>query len=269
MPLKVLTRNLWHNAGPYPARRERIRAWLSELSPDVIGFQEVLRGPQFDQAAELLDGCGYHVAFVSAVQFWNDPSLEYGNVIAARWPIADQETLRLPDGGDGELRSALSVTIDAPFGPLSVTCTHLNWKLHQGWVRERQVVAVCQLALRRRPRGGFPPILLGDFNAEPDSTEIRYIKGLHALNGASVHFRDVWRMAGEGEGITWSNENDYARPALEPDRRIDYIFVGPPLPSGIGKVESCRVVCNDGQDGVWPTDHFGVYAELRTEPLPR
>jgi hypothetical protein len=33
-------------------------------------------------------------------------------------------------------------------------------------------------------------------------------------------------------------------------------------------VTHCRVVCDDEQDGVWPTDHFGVYAELRTEPLP-
>jgi hypothetical protein len=29
----------------------------------------------------------------------------------------------------------------------------------------------------------------------------------------------------------------------------------------------CRAVRNDEQDGVWPTGHFGVFAELRTEPL--
>jgi hypothetical protein len=38
---------------------------------------------------------------------------------------------------------------------------------------------------------------------------------------------------------------------------------------GIGKIEKCRVVCDDEVDGVWPSDHFGLYAELRTEPLPR
>ena len=27
-------------------------------------------------------------------------------------------------------------------------------------------------------------------------------------------------------------------------------------------------VCDDEVDGVWPSDHFGVYAELRTEPIP-
>jgi hypothetical protein len=27
------------------------------------------------------------------------------------------------------------------------------------------------------------------------------------------------------------------------------------------------VVCDDERDGIWPSDHFGVYAELRSEPL--
>ena len=55
---------------------------------------------------------------------------------------------------------------------------------------------------------------------------------------------------------------------FEPDRRIDYIFTGWPVRNGIGQLLSCRVVCDDERDGVWPSDHFGVYAELRTEPIP-
>ena len=67
---------------------------------------------------------------------------------------------------------------------------------------------------------------------------------------------------------TWANRNAYAAPWIEPDRRIDYVFVGPPQqPSGIGNVETCRVVCDDVEADVWPSDHFGVYAELRTESL--
>ena len=101
-----------------------------------------------------------------------------------------------------------------------------------------------------------------------DSAEIRYVAGLQSLDGRSVHFRDAWRVAGDGgPGLTWANRNPYARPWLEPDRRIDYVFSGPPLRDGRGVIESCRVVCDDEHDGVWPSDHFGVYAELRTEPL--
>ena len=65
--------------------------------------------------------------------------------------------------------------------------------------------------------------------------------------------------------MTWSNLNPYARVENEPRRRIDYLFVGLPGRKGLGAIESCRVVCNEEEDGVWPTDHFGVFAELRTE----
>jgi endonuclease/exonuclease/phosphatase family metal-dependent hydrolase len=269
MTVSVLTLNVWHNNGPYPERRILIRDWITRLRPDLIAFQEVLRGPGCDQLHDLTDGFGYHTDFVSAVTFWNDTTLEFGNAVAARWPLLDREAIVLPDAGDGEMRAALSVTVDAPFGPIGFTITHLNWKPHHGWIRERQVQAVCALSRRRRPVDGFPPIIAGDFNAEPDSTEIRYVKGLHALDGRSVHFHDAWAIAGDGAGITWSNRNPYARQALEPDRRIDYVFAGRPLANGIGLIESCRVVCDMPEDGIWPSDHFGVYAELRSEPLRR
>jgi hypothetical protein len=75
-------------------------------------------------------------------------------------------------------------------------------------------------------------------------------------------------MAGEdGAGHTWDNANAYAALDLEPNRRIDYIFVGFPARTGVGRLTSCRLVCNDQKDGIWPTDHFGVYAELCTEPI--
>ncbi|MHB8574971.1 MAG: endonuclease/exonuclease/phosphatase family protein [Dehalococcoidia bacterium] len=267
MTLKVLTLNLWNRSGPYAERRPLIRSWIEQLQPDLIGFQEALRSDGDDQVAELLAGLEYQIDFVKAVDFWDDARMAFGNAVASRWPIRERETLRLPDAGDAEQRAAITVTVDAPFGPIGFTCTHLNWKLHHGWVRERQVVAVTEFARARRPRGGFPPILVGDFNAQPESTEIRYVKGLHALDGGSVHFRDAYAIAGDGDGTTWSNRNDYARPSLEPDRRIDYIFVGPPQRDGVGNIEHCRVVCNTSDHRVWPTDHFGVYAELRTEPL--
>jgi endonuclease/exonuclease/phosphatase family metal-dependent hydrolase len=269
MTLKVLSLNLWNRSGPWPLRAKRIRGWIDRLDPDLIGFQEVLRGNGVDLAAELVESRGYHSDFARAVEFWNDPELAFGNSIASRWPLEERDELALPDDGDGEKRVALSATIASPHGPISFTSTHLNWRLHHGRVREQQVATLCDWVRARRPEAGFPPILVGDFNAEPESSEIRYVCGLQSLAGRSVHFRDAWRQAGDGgDGLTWSKRNDYARPWLEPDRRIDYIFVGPPrVPSGLGNVESCRVVCDDEVDGVWPSDHFGVFAELRTEPL--
>jgi endonuclease/exonuclease/phosphatase family metal-dependent hydrolase len=272
MSLSVLTLNLWHDAGPWPERQRSIRAWLDRLDPDLIGFQEALRGESMDQVATLLEGRGYHLDYVEASPFWRGSgSLSFGNAIASRWPIEERHELSLPDRGDGETRAALTAQIDSPLGLLSLTTTHLNWKLHQGDTRCKQVVALADQVLRLRPRDGFPPIVVGDFNAEPDSDEIRFMRGGHAIGDRSVYFNDAFRVAGDsdqGAGHSWCNRNTYARGAFEPDKRIDYIFAGYPKPDGCGMIESCRVVCDETSYGVWPSDHFGVYAELRSEAAP-
>ncbi|MFP6579821.1 MAG: endonuclease/exonuclease/phosphatase family protein [Myxococcota bacterium] len=267
MSLSVLTLNLWHDSGPWRQRCQRIGEWIDRLDPDLIGFQEVIAGDDYDQVAEILGARAYHCDFVKASPFWGEGKGSFGNAIASRWPITQRWPLVLPDRGDGETRAALGVAIDAPVGKLTFWCTHLHWKLHHGSVRERQVVALAQEVIARRVRDGFPPIVVGDFNAEPDSDEIRFMKGTHSIGEKSVLFYDAWQVAGcDGPGITWSNRNDYARTALEPERRIDYIFSGYPLQNGLGHLEACRVVCDDAAGGVWPSDHFGVYAEFCDQP---
>ncbi len=269
MTLSVLTLNLWNDSGPWEARAQRIRDWIDALDPDLIGFQEALRGEGYDQVAELLEGRPYHLDYVHGSPIRRrDRELSFGNAVASRWPLLSRCEIVLPHAGDAETRAAITVGVQAPFGVVSFSCTHLHWRFHQGETRERQVVALCDQVLRLRSRDGFPPVLVGDFNAEPDSDEIRYVTGRHSIGGRSVYFHDAWRVAGDvGDGVTWSNRNPYARAELEPERRLDYVFAGMPRRDGVGLLETCRVVCNDEKDGVWPSDHFGVYAELRTEPL--
>ncbi len=269
MSLSVLTLNIWHDSGDWPARRARIREWIQRLDPDLIGLQEVLRGDSLDQLDEILEGLGHHRDYGAAQDSWLGRPVCFGNAVASRWPIVEREPRALPHGDDAERRAALSVRVDAPVGPVSFTCTHLNWKFHHGPVRERQVAALAEQVLRLRPKDGFPPILVGDMNAEPDSDEIRFLTGLHSIDGRGVYLHDAWAVAGDRRdpGITWSNRNPHARANLEPDRRIDYVFAGYPKRDGIGLLEDCRVVCNDEKDGAWPSDHFGVFAVLRTDPV--
>ena len=268
MTLRVLTLNIWNDDGPWEARLPLIRAWIARLGPDLIGLQEVLRGPGTDQLAAIAQGSGYHLDYAEASRFWRDESLAFGNAVLSRWPIVARHERLLPGPGDLELRSALTVLVDAPFGRVSFTNTHLAWRLHHSEVRQRQVVALFDQALKLRPRGGFPPIVVGDFNAEPDSDEIRYATGLHTLLGRSVHFRDAYeqvrRRKGDADaGYTWNNDNPHAAQVREPDRRIDYLFAGYPPRDGLGHITDCRLVCNEPEAGVWPSDHLGVYAELQ------
>jgi endonuclease/exonuclease/phosphatase family metal-dependent hydrolase len=273
--LKVLTLNLWHDQGPWTARAQRIRDWLDRLDPDLVAFQEALRGPHLDQVADLLGPRLPHRDYGRAGTFVREGvQLDFGNAVASRWPLVGREEQRLPDRGDAETRSALHVDVDAPLGRVAFTCTHLHWRFHHGDTRLRQVQALATRVIARRPKGGFPPIVAGDFNAEPEWDEIRYLTGGHAIDGKTVYFHDAWRVAGRGApapgeppGCTWSNRNPYARLALEPDRRIDYVFAGYPTSRGLGRIERCTVVLDDAVDGVWPSDHFGVLAELRTQPL--
>lgn len=275
MTLRVLTLNLWHDQGPWPARAERIREWLDRLDPDLVAFQEALRGPHLDQVADLLGPRLPNRDYGRAGTFVRQGvQLDFGNAVASRWPLVGREEQRLPDRGDAETRAALHVDVEAPFGRVAFTCTHLHWRFHHGDTRLRQVQALAARVIARRPKDGFPPIVAGDFNAEPEWDEIRYLTGGHAIDGKTVYFHDAWRVAGRGApapgeppGCTWSNRNPYACLALEPDRRIDYVFAGYPTARGLGRVERCTVVCDDEVEGVWPSDHFGVLAELRTQPL--
>jgi endonuclease/exonuclease/phosphatase family metal-dependent hydrolase len=149
----------------------------------------------------------------------------------------------------------------------------LNWRFDHGCVRLEQVAFIAaRIEELAPPLGGFlPPILMGDFNAEPDADEIRFLRGLHVQNGKSVHFADAWVYGGDGTpGATYDMRNDYARKNREPARRIDYIFARGPDAELRGEPMRTELCCTNpevGKDGlVWASDHFGVYAELQMEP---
>jgi len=267
MPLRVATLNIWNRMGPWEQRLAGIRAGIRAIDPDVIGLQEVVRvdaGEPFDQAALIADGFGYHAAFGK-----NDASdYPMGNAILSRWPIARTLVSPLPRAGTDEHRSLLFVELDSPHGMIHVFCTHLNWKLDEGHVREVQVRYVADTIASLAPPGGFPPILVGDLNAEPDADEIRFLRGLTSLRGKSVYFADAYGIAGDqprqGGGATFTRRNPFAAPLREPDRRIDYVFVRNPDEGGRGEPLDARVCFDAPHEGVYPSDHFGVVATIGT-----
>jgi endonuclease/exonuclease/phosphatase family metal-dependent hydrolase len=144
-----------------------------------------------------------------------------------------------------------------------VYSTHLNWRLDHSGARQSQVRQLCEFVAGSRPRS-YPAVIGGDFNADPTSDEIRTMTGRAAVPVDRTVFLDAWETGGDGRPApTWSVGNPYAAAELEPDRRIDYIFAGWPRAGGAGQVTSCRVAGAEPIDGVWPSDHFAVVAELR------
>jgi endonuclease/exonuclease/phosphatase family metal-dependent hydrolase len=110
----------------------------------------------------------------------------------------------------------------------------------------------------------YPPVITGDFNAEPGSDELRLLGGL--LTAPAVPGQvllDAWRYADPGDpGFTWDLRNGYQARSVIPDSRIDYVLVGLPR-KGLGRVRSVRVAGNAPVADVWPSDHFAVAADLQ------
>ncbi|HET9931487.1 MAG TPA: endonuclease/exonuclease/phosphatase family protein [Polyangiaceae bacterium] len=280
--LRIATLNIWNKAGPWIERLALIRREVERLQPAVLGLQEVLRfapngRERFEpnsatcQASEIGEGFDYHVAYAEASDYGG--GLMFGNALLSRFPIVSAQSFILPGLESGESRSLLYTVLETPFGKLPVFVTHLNWKFHQGSVRLKQVRFIAERVAQFVPtRGGFlPPVLMGDFNAEPESDEIRFLRGLAVIEGQSVFFADAWVYGGDGSlGATYDRSNDYARAAREPSRRIDYIFVRGPDSALRGEpmhTELAFATPDVGASGqVWPSDHFGLVSDVYFAP---
>jgi endonuclease/exonuclease/phosphatase family metal-dependent hydrolase len=256
--LTVMTLNLW-GTNRWNERRRAVVDALNEVRPDLVALQEVIRSGEMCQASWLAEHTGMVAAF-SAVRRRGDG--ESGNAVLSRLPIVESRSRPLTDGSAGnEPRGLLTVDADAQGRLVSFSSTHLSYRFDEGWIREEQVRDIADFVEQRSP--GFPPIVCGDFNSTPASTEVRFIKGLHAFERRSFHLFDAFEVAHPDQsGFTWSNANPFAAANRVPDRRIDYIFVGVRTADGAGIVLSAKVVCDQPRGGVWPSDHFGVVAEL-------
>jgi endonuclease/exonuclease/phosphatase family metal-dependent hydrolase len=265
----VATLNIWNRFGPWEERLAAIRAGLAAVAPDLLGLQEVVRATQpgedaFDQAAIIGHDAGYHIAYGRA---HDEPW--FGNAALSRWPIVRSNVFELPRAGSDEKRTLLFADVDAPFGRIPFFVTHLNWRLEEGHVREAQVREIAlRIEALADPRGDsaiFPAILVGDFNAEPESDEIRFLRGLTSLGaGRRVYFQDAFASAGDGSrGYTYTRKNPFAAPLGEPDRRIDYVFVHGRDDRRRGEPLASRLCFDQPLRETLPSDHFGVLATLR------
>jgi endonuclease/exonuclease/phosphatase family metal-dependent hydrolase len=259
--VKVLTWNVWWRFGPWEKRGEAIAKSLTELDADVIALQEVWRDKDTNFAAELAEKLGYHHVYENCMDIGD---LGFGNAILSRWPITQTEVITLyGQEQTGEIRRAMFAEIDGPRGMIPMFSTHLNWQLDQSHIRQKQVGDLARF-IDNKPSKKFPPILCGDFNADPESEEIRMLAGLTATPVEGLVFHDAWGFAGDDtKGITWDNTNPYVAMDFEADRRIDYILVGQPAAKGAGHIVDCKIVGNTSNNDIYPSDHFAVLAELR------
>lgn len=268
--LTCVTLNIWNRFGPWEERLPRIRDGLRALDPDIIGLQEVVMLPEagFDQNALISDGLPQtHVAWARC----SKNVQPVGNSILSRFPIKESAAFDLPDGGTNEHRVMVYALLDTPYGDVPVFVTHLNWKLDEGHIRVLQVKELAAIIAVKAPKACFPPIVMGDFNAEPDSDEMRYLRGLTGLGERCVHFTDCFGAtrgapgtSADADGFTFARDNPFALLCHEPNRRIDYVYVRGPDDRGRGEPLASRVCMNQVTSGGHASDHYGVWAKIST-----
>jgi endonuclease/exonuclease/phosphatase family metal-dependent hydrolase len=200
-----------------PARIARVARELCD--PDVCCFQEVavnfpaLKGSSGeDQAALLAAGFpGYeaHFAWGVDVPDGHRSRRRFGNLMLSRLPV--QRVLRhsLPwpahDSVPSMPRVALEAVIEAPWGPVRVVTTHLEY--YSEVQRAAQVARLCEIEIEARAHAAARPaarcdsgpfhlfarpassILTGDLNLKPEDPLAARLRET---------WRDAWTLANPG-----------------------------------------------------------------------
>ncbi len=267
--LRCLTLNLWGTEGPMDVRMRVIEQGLRALRPDVIALQEVreIPGKVPNQAATLASALGMDHVFAIATPLAAGTE---GLAILSRAPIEGTIMTELPHARRDDRRILFSARLATDSGLVWVSTTHLHYRLGHGKQREDQVLAV-DASLANRETDA-PQILMGDFNARPESDEIRFLCGLTTLAGRRTFFQDAWALSHPDEpGWTWASSNPYTERLafLQPDRRIDYIFVSARQGDGRGAISGCRIALDrPTRAGVYASDHFALVADVQLSAGP-
>lgn len=269
--LTVVSHNVLHG-GPWSGfagdgqRLERRMALIADelasLRPDVIALQEAAVSRRLgDVPARLAHRLGHHHVHAPATSYVFGEGIlsrlvvgalgfREGPAILSRFPILESEVYELPRCQNRlDPRVLLRARLDTPWGPIDVFSAHI-------WRDECQARRVA--ALVAASRNGLPSVLMGDFNAVESSPAIRAMTG-------EAGFIDAYRRANpDTRGATVWQRID--APHSTARRRIDYIFLVPGL-AFPGGVAASRIVLDTPHrlpDGttVWPSDHYGVLAEL-------
>lgn len=237
--LRLVTFNIWHNQGDWPGRLRRLVDELRAADADVIALQEVLEDAavglpnQARTIAAALGGYEVHFASVDG----EGSGRRYGNAILSRLPAPAHDWKKLEPLDD--YRTAIRARVDVHGRAVDVVNTHLAWQPDQAATRARQIADL----MAWLPQDGTPLVVMGDFNAALTDD------GLAALTGARF-----FSALPRGAAATTLN------PAMGHEPRvIDHIFVEAARFAPV----SSEVIGEAEEDGLFPSDHFGVAAMVR------
>jgi endonuclease/exonuclease/phosphatase family metal-dependent hydrolase len=255
----------------------RVAATARALAdPDVCCFQEVacnfdtLEGSAGEDQATLLAAAfpehSAHVAWAVDVPDGRGGRRRFGNLILSRLPVERVRRHALPwpseDGVPSMARVALEADVLAPWGPVAVTTTHLEY--YSARQRAAQVARLRELDTERAQHaravpseaytsGPFAPlprprasILSGDFNMRPEDP---------VRAPLLETWKDAWLLAHPGRPHPPSFHVHDAAPGVEP-YCCDFVLVSEDL--------APRVAAVHVEAATQASDHQPVIVEFRS-----
>jgi endonuclease/exonuclease/phosphatase family metal-dependent hydrolase len=273
MKLTVATWNIWGKAADHEARHPYIVAGLREVAADVVGLVEVWGEEQRSQVDLLAAELGYEFSAYADLAGGENA---WGVGLLSHLPLTSVRQLVVPDPGAqwNAPGVALICTLETPSGAVDVACLcewGLMWSGYGVAGANDRRHFYTQLAETLAASDHvIAPIVMGDFNAPPDSSDLRAMTGKDSHAPLAMSFSDVWeRVNGIGEGWTFDGlENGHLLKRPFGRHRIDYILTGNGTNyERLWRANAARVFGQRGARELPPSDHYGVSGELELVKL--
>lgn len=218
MQLKVLSWNIWID-GYF----DEYKKLFDRVDADIIGLQEV-KDTDTDAERDVigyLTGKGYHQIFLPVRKTWGDNVFNDGPALFTKLPMLSTETYVL---SKEDARGAVRADIQAGDRVLHVFSTH-TLHTHQ----ERSEVQMEQIETLLKAIPSENAIVMGDFNATPESDAIQRMK--EVLVDSDPDSLPTWCVYPAG-----CSKCDLSAV----DTRLDYIFTTKDVKTRSFKVEDSK-----------------------------
>ena len=200
--LRVLSFNVRHATGMDGAvALERQAEIINNSKAQVIGLQEIdkscRRSGNIDQAVAFAAQTSSSAHFAAFMKFDGG---EYGMAMLSKLPADNVRAAELPAGREPRVAIVLEVETASKHRVLVAN-------VHFDWTDEKLRIPQAKALIAHLDKQPLPAIVLGDYNAEPDSPTLQLFR--------DAGFRFMAKP--EGESFTWNAKN--------PTAEIDHVAI--------------------------------------------
>jgi endonuclease/exonuclease/phosphatase family metal-dependent hydrolase len=200
MQIKILSWNIWIDS-----YFDQIKEFLKNSQADVIGLQEVREDNPSRETIKYSNSLGYKHVFTPTEKDWGEEVWSDGPTVFTTYEIASSKKHVLSEDG---MHVAVQADIKINDKILHVFSTHLTHTHQKDSVTQLQQV---EELLKHIP--SEKSVLMGDFNATPESSTVKKVKT--KLVNTGLGNQPTWSVYPQGCGV------------CKPQKigiRLDYIF---------------------------------------------